>query len=216
MGRKAMHTQEQVFDAADQLAAAGQEVTPSTLRAALGGGSLTTIYKHLEVWQEAHKEIPKVAAITMPEAVERAFMAAWQVASSEAAKDIAAIKEKSEAEVKAATLRFNEALANISQLETEAEADAVKIEALESQLTTSQAELLRVKTEAATQEAKLSATCGQLEQQLDHQQTELHDLRKENKELIAQHAKLQGQLEAMQNQIKEQNTLLGNLVPNKK
>jgi DNA repair exonuclease SbcCD ATPase subunit len=216
MGRKAMHTQEQVFNAADQLVAAGQEVTPSTLRAALGGGSLTTIYKHLEAWQGMHKEIPKVAAIAMPEVVERSFMAAWQAASAEAGKEIAAIKEKTDAEVKAATLRFDEALANISQLETEAEADAIKIEALESQLATSQAELIRVNTDAATQDAKWSATCGQLEQQLGGQQTELHDLRKENKELIAQHAKLQGQLEAMQNQIKEQNTLLGNLVPNKK
>ena len=87
---------------------------------------------------------------------------------------------------------------------------------LESQLATSQAELLRVKTEAATQEAKWSATRDQMEQQLGSQQSELHDLRKENKELIAQHAKLQGQLEAMQNQIKEQNALLGNFAPNKK
>ena len=129
MGRKAMHTQEQVFNAADQLVAAGQEVTPSTLRAALGGGSLTTIYKHLEAWQTIHKESPKVAVIAMPEAVERAFTAAWQAASAEAGKEIAAIREKSDREVKAATLRFEEALANISQLETEAEADAIKIEA---------------------------------------------------------------------------------------
>jgi len=52
MGRKALHTQEEVFQAADALAANGKEVTPTTLRDALGGGSLTTIYKHIDAWQE--------------------------------------------------------------------------------------------------------------------------------------------------------------------
>ena len=53
MGRKAMHTQEQVFEAADRLAATGREVTPASLREYLGGGSLTTIYKHHEAWAAA-------------------------------------------------------------------------------------------------------------------------------------------------------------------
>ena len=50
MGRKALFTEEQVFETADRLVTDGKEVTASSLLAALGGGSLTTIYKHMAAW----------------------------------------------------------------------------------------------------------------------------------------------------------------------
>ena len=58
MGRKALHTQDQVFEAADRLAASSREVTPTTLREALGGGSLTTIYRHLEAGEATRRAAP--------------------------------------------------------------------------------------------------------------------------------------------------------------
>ncbi len=106
MGRKALHTPEQVFQAADRLAAAGQSVSPASLRAALGGGSLTTIYKHLATWEATRPASSAPTAMIMPETVERIFAQAWQIATTEAGKDMAAIREKSEAEVKAMTLRL--------------------------------------------------------------------------------------------------------------
>lgn len=169
MGRKALHTPEQVFAAADQLATAGQEVTASTLLAALGGGSLTTIYKHLEAWEANRKDAPRPIIIEMPEAVSAAFAQAWQTAAREAGKEIAAIREKADAEVKEARKRYEEALSNIEQLEAEANEDATRLEALTAQL----AERDGALQEVATEKAALAATVEQMRQQIEAQQKEL-------------------------------------------
>lgn len=44
-------TQEEVFQAADRLTAAGEEVTIKAIREELGTGSLTTITRHLRAWK---------------------------------------------------------------------------------------------------------------------------------------------------------------------
>ncbi len=208
MGRKALHTPEQVFQAADQLTAAGQAVSPTALREALGGGSLTTIYKHLAVWEATHQPLFKPTTQAMPETVEKAFAHAWQIAAAEAGKNIAAIREKSEAEVKMITQRFEEALSNIAQLEAETDAEASQREILESTLATSQSEAAQIKADAAARESALIASHNQIKQQAESQQAECRELRMENKELIAECARLKGQLEALRIQTKEQNTLL--------
>jgi hypothetical protein len=48
VGRKALYNEQEVFQAADSLASEGKEVTAMALLGALGGGSLTTIYKHMD------------------------------------------------------------------------------------------------------------------------------------------------------------------------
>jgi peptidoglycan hydrolase CwlO-like protein len=169
MGRKALHTREEVFAAADQLAAGGQDVTASALLAALGGGSLTTIYKHLEAWEASRKDTPRPVAIEMPEAVSAAFARAWQAAAQEAGKEIAAIREKADAEVKAIGKRFEEALANIERLEAEANEEASRLEAASARIAEQEAAL----REAATREAALNATVEQMRCQIEAQQAEL-------------------------------------------
>ena len=88
----------------------------------------------------------------MPETVGKAFAHAWQIAAAEAGKDIAAIREKLEAEVKAITQRFEEALGSIAQLEAEADAEATQRETLESTLAASQAEAAQIKADNAARE----------------------------------------------------------------
>lgn len=166
MGRKALHTQEQVFEAADRLAASGQEVTPSSLREALGGGSLTTIYKHHEAWAASRAARPAPVIIEMPDAVKQSFAQCWQAAASEAGKEIAAIREKADAEIKGVKRRLDEAVASIAQLESEQEAEASRVETLERQLTDERAADQARATEAAAREAGLSATAQQLADQL--------------------------------------------------
>ncbi len=144
----------------------------------------------------------------MPETVEKAFAHAWHIAAAEAGKDIAAIREKSEAEVKMITQRFEEALSNIAQLEAEADAETTQRETLESALAASQAEAAQIKADAAARESALMASHEQIQQQFEHQQAECRELRKENKELIAECVKLKGQLEILQIQAKEQSALL--------
>lgn len=175
MGRKAAHTKEQVFQAADRLAASGQEVTATLLRDELGGGSLTTIYKHLDEWSASKKSAPPVV-MEQPESVKAAFAAIWQAVTNEAAKEIAAIRQKADAEVKMATKLRDEAVAAIVQLEAEAEVDATKIESLERQITDQQAAL----NEAAVEAAALRAGSEQMTQQIEAQTAELERVHAEH------------------------------------
>lgn len=174
MGRKAMHTQEQVFEVADRMAANGQEVTPTALLQALGGGSLTTIYKHLDAWQTSKKDAPVPVVYEMPEPVKSAFNGVWQVAANEAAKEVTAIREKADAEVKAVVRRLDEAVSNIEQLESEADADTTKIEALERQLLADKAAADNFATQAVARESALTATVEQMRKQIDAQALELN------------------------------------------
>lgn len=173
MGRKAMHTQEQVFEVADRMAGSGQEVTPTALLQALGGGSLTTIYKHLDAWQVSKKDAPVQAVFEMPEPVKAAFNGAWQIAANEAAKEVTAIREKADIEVKAVVRRLDEAVSNIEHLESEADADATKIEALERQLLSDKSAADNFATQAVARESALSATVEQMRLQIEGQSTEL-------------------------------------------
>lgn len=59
---------------------------------------------------------------------------AWQTAANEAAREVVAIREKADIEVKAVARRLEEATSNTEQLESEADADATRIETLERQL----------------------------------------------------------------------------------
>lgn len=173
MGRKALHTQEQVFEVADRMAASGQEVTPTALLQALGGGSLTTIYKHLEAWQASKKDAPVQAVFEMPDAIKGAFNAVWQTAANEAAREVAAIREKADIEVKAVVRRLDEAISSIAQLEGEADAEATRIENLERQLAADKASADAFATQAVARESALTATVEQMRLQIEAQAAEL-------------------------------------------
>ena len=188
MGRKALHTQEQVFQAADALAASGKEVTPTTLRDALGGGSLTTIYKHIDAWQETRKAAPMPVILEMPDSVKTAFSQCWQAAASEAGKEIAAIREKTDAEIKITKRRLDEAVAAIEQLESEGDADSVKLEKAEADLAAALSTSQQAATEAAALEAALSATANQMREQIEAQQAELAIVHSEAEASRNQHA----------------------------
>ena len=141
-------------------------MTPASLRDALGGGSLTTIYKHHEAWTASRAARPAQVIIEMPESVEQAFAQCWQAAATEAGKEIAAICEKADAEIKLIRRRLDEAIASIAQLETEQEAEGARTETLERQLTDERAVAQAAATEAAAREAGLSTTANQLADQL--------------------------------------------------
>ncbi|GEM_PF-373567 len=173
MGRKALHTQEEVFQAANTLATSGKEVTPTTLRDALGGGSLTTIYKHIDAWQETRHAAPLPIIFEMPDNVKTAFSQCWQAAASEASKEIAAIREKADTEIKAIKRRLDEAVEAIEQLESEGEADNAKIEKAEADLAATLTASQQAATTSVAREAALSATAEQMRQQIEAQQTEL-------------------------------------------
>ena len=110
-----MFTAEHVHQALDAIAAEGDEVTALTLLSGLGGGSLTTIYKHMIAWRKAREQDAAPAnSQVIPDAVQTSFAtaltAAWRGRLvGEATKEVTAAKEKAAEEVQAANKQFQEA-----------------------------------------------------------------------------------------------------------
>lgn len=211
MGRTAVHTQDEVFQAADKLAANGQEVTPNALRDLLGRGSYSTFVKHIAAWEQARQAAPAPVVFDMPDNVKAAFAQCWQVAATEAGKEIAAIREKADAEVKASKRRLEDAIAAVSELEAEQEADAVRFDELQAQLAAERVAVQRAATEAAA----LTAANEQMRQQIEAQQAELLRVHaeltavsKEARDAVAGLARASGELEALRNQVANQQEVI--------
>lgn len=193
MGRKAFFTEEQVFKAADTLATTGKEVTASALLNAMGGGSLTTIYKHLEAWRTSRPAlVSPVIAMDLPEPVQTAFVAAWKVAASEAAREVSAVRDKAAEDVKLANRQFEEAREQILRLEDEADADASEIEALK----VSHGEMEAAVHKLEAEKAALAAKADQLELQVAN----LSKVEAAREAAVKEAAQLQGQMELLHKQ----------------
>ncbi len=196
MGRKAYFTEQEVLAAADRLAAAGKEVTASALLDVLGGGSLTTIYKHLNVWRESRPAlVQQVVPGDLPEPVQTAFMAAWKVAAGEAAKEAAAVKERALEDVRVVTRQFAEAQDHIARLEGELEASAGEVDDLKKRLT----ELEEAMQKSDLERAALAAKAEQLEAQV----AAVPKLEASKEEAQKHAAQLEGQLEFLKKQNSE-------------
>lgn len=196
MGRKAYFTEQEVLAAADRLAAAGKEVTASALLDVLGGGSLTTIYKHLNVWRESRPAlVQQVVPGDLPEPVQTAFMAAWKVAAGEAAKEAAAVKERALEDVRVVTRQFAEAQDHIARLEGELEASAGEVDDLKKRLT----QLEEAMQKSDLERAALAAKAEQLEAQV----AAVPKLEAAKEEAQKHAAQLEGQLEFLKKQNSE-------------
>lgn len=193
MGRKSFFTEQEIFEAADTLAAQGHEVSAQTLFKVMGGGSYTTVYKHLEAWRQSRPAlVNQVIAMDLPEPVQTAFVAAWKVAASEAAREVSAIRDKATEDVKAANKQLHEALEQMSRLEVEAEADTTEIEALKAR----SSELEAIAKKAENENAALSAKAEQLE----HQVAYLSTVEAAKDAAMKEAAQLSGQLEQLNKQ----------------
>jgi chromosome segregation ATPase len=176
MARRPALDREEVFQAANTLKSEGKEVTAVALLDALGGGSLRTIYKHMEEWQ---KEQPQAAGngqkTEVPEAVLAAFMSTWRTAAAEAAKETTAVRDKAAEEVKEAQKQFAGALEIIEKFETESEANAQQMESMSARIKELEAALHKEENEKAA----LSATAEQLRHQVKSQEGELERVHNE-------------------------------------
>jgi chromosome segregation ATPase len=174
--RRPVVSQEELFETANRLQAEGKEVTAPALLTALGGGSLTTIYKHLAVWKESRPAATKATSSNeIPDTVQNAFATAWRFVATEGAREVAAAKEKAQEDVKVAQKEFAEALLAIERLEAESESEANKIAALESRVS----ELESALQKAGNDNAALEATVEQLKQRVMAQDIEFARVHKD-------------------------------------
>lgn len=192
MARGPVIQEDELFEVANRLEAEGKEVTALALLEALGRGSLTTIYKHLEVWKTAKPVKVQLSNNEMPDRVKSAFMVAWREASQEAGIAVEETKEKAKEEVAAALRQFHGALEAIAKLEKDKEAQDEAIEGLQKQLAEAKAEATKAESEGAAEKAR----ADELREQLKAQQQD-RDL------ALKEAAETKGQLESLKAQNQE-------------
>lgn len=202
MRRQAIEADE-LFETANRLQAEGKEVTALTLLDALGGGSLRTIYKHLEAWKQAKPAVVIVGNEEMPESVKGIFAAAWRSATQEAGRQVLAVKEKAAEEVKEALQQFHGALEAIGKLEADADEAAQQADQIKAQLAEVQAECSEAKAEGAGYKAtaeQLSKQVEKLEEDQARLRAEAEKDRSGREAAATEAAELRGQLQALQSQ----------------
>lgn len=192
MARGPVIQEDELFEVANRLESEGKEVTALALLEALGRGSLTTIYKHLEVWKTAKPAKVQLSNNEMPDRVKSAFMVAWREASQEAGLAVEEVREKAKEEVSAALRQFHGALEAIAKLEKEKEAQDEAIEGLQKQLAEAKAEASKAEAEGAAEKAR----ADELREQLKSQQ-------QDRDAAIKEASGLKGQLESLTAQNQE-------------
>ncbi len=218
MARRPVINREELFEAANTMAAEGKDVTALAILNALGGGSLTTIYKYLSEWESGRPQaLVKTGSNEIPEVIQNAFASTWRVATIEASKETIAVKEQAAEAVKAAQKQFHGAVEAIQKLEADSEQDAAQIEELKKHVSKLEAAL----TAVGNDKAALTATVTQLQEQVKAQgialeraykdgeterkrhHDELTRLNAEREVTIKEAAQLQGQMLALREQNKE-------------
>lgn len=192
MARTVGIDRDEVFETANRLQAEGKEVTALAMLAALGRGSLTTIYKYLDAWKESKPVKTPVVQAEQPEPVKTAFATAWRIAAEEAARETMVIREKATEDINAALRQFHGALEAIAKLEADREADADLIEGLQKITAEQKAENTKLETEAATERARA-----------DELRDQLKALQSDRDTAMKAAAELKGLTEALKDQNKQ-------------
>lgn len=178
MARRRAIEADELFETANRMQAEGKDVTAVGLLDALGGGSLRTIYKHLETWQ-AMKPAPVITEPNeIPPQVQAAFASAWRLAAQEAGREVQTVKEKAGEEVNAALRQFHGALEAIGKLDDQIIEDGKEIEELKEKLSKAEAEVHAAKEAGAGYKAtadQLKSQVARLEKDLDHERKQAKD-----------------------------------------
>ncbi len=195
MARNIPIDRDEVIETANRLEAEGKEVTALTMLSALGRGSLTTIYKHLDAWRESKPVRSPVVQADQPEPVKTAFATAWRVAAEEAARETTVIREKAAEEVKAALRQFHGALEALAKVEADREADGEAMEGLHGIIAEQKAQIGKLESEVAAANARAEELRDQLKSLQADRDTaikaaaehkgELTALKDQNKQLLA-------------------------------
>jgi chromosome segregation ATPase len=163
MGRELWSTKEQVFAAADAIAATGENVTLRTLRGYLGGGSFGSLDEPLRQWKAERKQRPEVSDFEMPPAVIASFESTWRIATAEALKDVAAVKEKATAEVEEIEAQRQEVIGLMQDVENERDELRDKLAEVERALSNSESKASLLAIEKAT----LTGITGELKNKIE-------------------------------------------------
>jgi chromosome segregation ATPase len=196
-------TQEQIFEAAGQIAAAGQRPTLEAIRK-ITGGSYTTISPALNEWKSRQKAAAGPLREPAPQAVGERLAEVgadiWALALELANGRLTAEREaleKARAEMQAAQAEAAELADRLTAELDEARARIAVLEAAEA-VSGGEARELRGQIAAATERAATAeARAGELRTELDHAHQEAHQVRAERDQAQEKVAASAGQAQTL-------------------
>lgn len=128
-------TDQQVFDAAEQLLLESQSVTPTAVRDLLGTGSFSTIAAMLATWKKNNSPLNAADIPAIPDNVSRVVQLFWSTAWKEAQAGIRTDREALDAARKEMEREQRGMYHEIARLETENAQQAEHIQELTIRLT---------------------------------------------------------------------------------
>lgn len=199
-------TTQDIHAAADRIAEAGQQPTLAAVRAALGGGSFTTISEAMKSWkaQQAAAPIREAAPAAVTERMSVLAAEVWGVAIGLAGERLASEREDLEATRQEMEQAQQEAAGMADQLATELDAARAQIEQQAGALKQAEAQAAQL---AAAQEAAHTAQAALTEAQkradglaalLVQERAATKEAQAKAEKALMDAAKLEGKLEALQ------------------
>lgn len=204
-------TQELVDRAAEELRREGQEPTIILVQERVGGGSYTTVKKHLDLWKTARQQPP---LIDVPEVVTQhgtAFIAQlWAQAADLAAQQTAKNRTDAAREVTELQQQLAEAYAAIARTEAALEAASSQADDRQAALTAAQQELAETQTARRLAEVRADQLAHQVADVGQQLQAERDALAQARADQLAQ-ARLMGELAALRERLADQAQLIERL-----
>jgi predicted RNase H-like nuclease (RuvC/YqgF family) len=185
---------DKIIAAANALAAEGVgSPTNDQVRDRMGGGSLSHISPVMREWREARKA-DVAAALEMPadlkKAIETSVGQVWTAASKLASITVDTVRQEAKAAITAATSERDEALGEVSRLETRISELQQSLAEQEKALQASQAAVDKERT----QNAKLASDNAALVTRVDERDEQIKGLKAELKESRSDTKALQAEL----------------------
>jgi predicted RNase H-like nuclease (RuvC/YqgF family) len=213
---RAIVTQALVNEAADALAAAGEEPAIISVQEKIGGGSYTTVKRFLAAWKTQQEAQPP--AIEVPEAIATRgatfVRELWSAAAALAEQHSAQVREEAQRQVEAAQAALVSAEAAIARMESEGEEQAQRLASQEQAITALRDELAQARSASQVAEARAAEQAQRVEdlqQQVQQRDTELAQARA----AALDQARLAGEVTALQRQLQEQTALIERLARGK-
>ena len=179
-------TREQVHQAADEIAAEGQNPTVMSVRTRLGGGSPNNITPWLGEWREAHERTKAEILPQLPEGVEGAMRQVWALAWKAAQAQLEGERDALATARKDIERERAEMLTEIGRLDGELDEAKTKLHDAAVDLASERRDHDQTRTEV--REAR--ALSEERSRRIDEQTAELREVRAERDAAVANVARL--------------------------
>jgi len=189
---------EAVCEALNALVAEGSDPSIVAVQRRIGGGSYSTVKKHLTAWAEQRAKesisVPAIPAEVVAKTQEFG-RAVWAIAAAGAQQEIQKVKESTQAEVVAVRNELTEATGVITRLEgIEAEQSAA-LDGYQAKLREAELKLVEAQTKAER--------VAELEKSLADALAAAEQVRNEARDRAVEVGTLNGEVKALRNQVRE-------------